>query len=52
MKRRIQILLCRMEELMDIVTMPILVRHTDGNETLQQLKEDIRKGRLLKELRI
>ena len=46
-----KVLVCRMEELTDIVTMPILVRHTDGNETLQQLKEDIRKGRLWKELR-
>ena len=29
-----EILICRMEELTDIVTMPILVRHTDGNKML------------------
>ena len=46
-----EILVCRMEELTDIITMPILIRHTDGNETLQHLKEDIRKGTQWKELR-
>ena len=47
-----EVLVCRMEELMDVVTLLILVRHTDGNDMLQQLKEDIRKGRLQKELRL
>ena len=45
-----EILICRMEELTDIVMMPILARHTEGNNVLSQLKEDIAKGRLWKEL--
>ena len=28
------ILICRMEELTDMITMPILIRHTDGNKIL------------------
>ena len=39
-------LVCRMEELTDIVMMPILIRHTYRNETLKQMKEDIKTGRL------
>ena len=40
-----------MEELTDVVTLAILVRHTDKDETLSQLKEDVKKGSLRKELR-
>ena len=39
-----------MEELTDAVTMPILQRHTKADRTLQQLQEDITRGRLRKEL--
>ena len=45
-----EILVCRMEELTDAVTLPILQRHTKGDPILQQLMEDIRHGRLRKEL--
>ena len=45
-----EILVCRMEELTDAVTMPILQRHTKADKILQQLQEDINKGRLRKEL--
>ena len=40
-----------MEELTDMVTLPILVRHTDKDEILSQLKEDVKKGNLRRELR-
>ena len=46
-----EILVCRMEKLTGVITMPILIRHTDRNIMLRQLKEDIKKGRLWKELR-
>ena len=46
-----KVLVCRMEELTDVVTMPIQIRHKDGSKSLQQLKEDMRKGRLWKELK-
>ena len=39
-----------MEELTDAVTLPILQRHTMGCKILQRLVEDIRQGRLRKEL--
>ena len=39
-----------MEELTDVVTLPILQRHTKGVPILQQLMEDVRHGRLRKEL--
>ena len=45
-----EILLCRMEELTDAVTLPIVQRHTEGDEILQQLVEDINKGKLRKGL--
>ena len=37
-------LVCWMEELTDIATMPILLRHMNGSEMLKQLKENIQKG--------
>ena len=46
-----EVLVCRMEELTDMATLPILVRHTDKNEIMTQLKEDIKKGSLRKGLR-
>ena len=45
-----EVLVCRMEELTDAVTLPILQRHTRRNAMLQQLVEDIKQGRLRKEL--
>ena len=51
MRKTTQILVCRMKELTDVVTLPILIRHTDKDETLSQLKEDVKKGNLRRELR-
>ena len=45
-----EVLVCRMEELTDAVTLPILQRHTRRNAMLQQLVEDIKQGKLRKEL--
>ena len=50
-RKKTEILVCRMEELTDVVTLPILVRHTDKDETLNKMKEDVKKGSLRKELR-
>ena len=40
-----------MEELTDVVMLLILIRHTDKDEILSQLKEDVKKGNLRRELR-
>ena len=37
-----EILVCRMEELNDAVTVPILQRHTKADDILQQVVQDIK----------
>ena len=46
-----EIMVCRMEELTDAVTVPVLQRHTKADKDIQKLVEDIKKGRLREELR-
>ena len=45
-----EIMVCRMEELEDAITMPIPLRHTKADKVIQDLMEDIKQGRLRKEL--